>query len=412
MSADRRKQILLVFGGLAVVLVAVIFVVSPSFKNEDAIGAIGAVQKHRAPQIAQKDVILGDEQTKKQQQILYSDFLADATALQSMSANMSTASRAESASRLSARSQEVQSRYVAAAREQVAGMKALASAPCCSFAMKTLESLDEDVNAAANRSLKTEELSALNARIESATQSLNAALHTRSLASIEADVAGLSARMDSRQNLDAARSTLAEAAQALDARSSSASMIQARAAYLDATAKEARILASAEEAMSAGSRAESAAMLESEAHDLAQRALVNMKSSLDSSVQTADVLVQMKASLDAVSKAVDSRANLYSAASLASFRQEESAFARAAESRAAEAQARATAEMRGQLNEISNYLGSAKSLDARAESRSTVADFQAQLASINQAAQSRAVYASVLNESALGSFSTLKSRNQ
>src|SRR6476469_7740360 len=124
MSADRRKKILMVFGVVAVVLVDVIFVVSPSFKSEDAIGAIGAVQKHRAPQIAQQDVILGNEQTK-QNQTQYSDFLADATALQSMSANMSTASRAESASRLAARSADVASRYAAAARDQVAAMRNL-----------------------------------------------------------------------------------------------------------------------------------------------------------------------------------------------------------------------------------------------------------------------------------------------
>ena len=92
--------------------------------------------------------------------------------------------------------------------------------------------------------------------------------------------------------------------------------------------------------------------------------------------------------------------------------QEASAFARQAESRATEAQSRATAEMRGQLNQISSYLGVMNSMGVRADSRSNLAAFQAQLGSINQAAQSRAMYASVLSESALGSYSTLKSRNQ
>src|SRR5712691_9447758 len=88
MSADKRKTILITFAGLAVVLVAVIFIVSPSFKSEDATGAIGAVQKHRAPQIAKADVILGSEQQRHQQNVLYADYLKDAAALQSFAAGV------------------------------------------------------------------------------------------------------------------------------------------------------------------------------------------------------------------------------------------------------------------------------------------------------------------------------------
>ena len=411
MSADRRRKILIGFGAVAVVLVAAIALVSPKFKNEDAIGAIGAVQKHRAPQIAQKDVILGDEQTRKHQQLLFSDYLADAATLQNESAAVNSMSKVEAVSRLAATSSDLRARYVAAAKDQLAGMKALLARD--TLGMNKLESLEADVNAAASRNLAgNEDIGALNARLNSEFAALEASLQTRNLRSVEADVAGLASRVDSRASLDAARSTLAQATQALDARSNTASMIQARASYLDSTAKECRALASAEEALSAGSRTQSASLLSAESHDLAQRALVNMRSSLDSSMETADTLGQMKASLDAVSKAVESRANMYSAASLASFRQEASAFARQAESRATEAQSRATAEMRGQLNQISSYLGVMNSMGVRADSRSNLAAFQAQLGSINQAAQSRAMYASVLSESALGSYSTLKSRNQ
>src|SRR6266487_1877082 len=93
MSTDKRKKILIVFGGLAVVLVAVIAIVSPSFKSEDAIGAIGAVQKHRAPQITRTDVILGDEQLRQTQKVAYTDFLNDAAALQNLSRDFSTAAK-------------------------------------------------------------------------------------------------------------------------------------------------------------------------------------------------------------------------------------------------------------------------------------------------------------------------------
>src|SRR5687768_7340768 len=90
MSAAKRQRMLLGFGGLAVVLVAVIALVSPNFRSEDARGAIGAVQKHRAPQIAQSDVVLGDEQTKQDQQVLYGDFLNDAAALQNIGADLAS----------------------------------------------------------------------------------------------------------------------------------------------------------------------------------------------------------------------------------------------------------------------------------------------------------------------------------
>ncbi len=408
MSADKRKTILISFAGLVVILVAVIAVVSPKFRSEDAMGAIGAVQKHRAPQISQADVILGDEQTRQQQQLLYGDFLADAAALQSMSANIATAARAESTSRLSARKQELQARYLAAARAQVVGMKALFAAD--KLEMAKLEAIDSDIASAGTRVQSRDEIDSLNARLASEFASLDARLNVRNLASIEADVAGLGARVESQKNLDAARSTLAAAAQALDARSNAGSMIRARAMYLDATAKECSALQSAEEALSTGARAES--ILRDEAQALGQRALVNMRTNLDSETAAVDSFGHMSTSLDAVSRAVESRANTYNASSLASFRQESSAFARAVASRNNEAQARATADMRGQLNHISNYLGSVRNLDARAASRANIAECTAQLQSINHAAQSRTVYASVLADSQELANYSLKSRNQ
>src|SRR5207249_3764450 len=65
-------------------LVAAIALWPPNFRKEDASGAIGEVQKHRAPQITQKDVVLGNETVKHQQKVLYADFLADATKLKAL----------------------------------------------------------------------------------------------------------------------------------------------------------------------------------------------------------------------------------------------------------------------------------------------------------------------------------------
>ncbi|HEX7422231.1 MAG TPA: hypothetical protein VF505_20290 [Thermoanaerobaculia bacterium] len=388
MSADRRKKILMVFGGLAVVLVVVIALVRPSFKSDDAIGAIGAVQKHRAPQIAQKDVILGDEQTKKQQQVLYSDFLADSAALQSINANMSTASRTESASRLAARSEDLRARYVNAARDQVAGMKAYYAKD--SLDMKKLESLDSDLAAAASRAQSRDDVSALNARLDSAFASLDSTLRARDNKLAEADVAGLASRIQARENVDGIRSTMAQASASLDARNN-ASAIRDREQYLSAMAKESATLQSAEQALSAGSRTASAVQNElgSAAHDLAQRALVNMRSNFASQSQTAESLSHMAGATSAMNKAAASRSD-----APLGFRDEVAAFGQRIQARSSEAQSRFNYGMNTQLVGMSAYLASAAKYDARTAS---AADFASYLGVLSHAAQSRdQLYASVL----------------
>ena len=110
MSNPNRSKVLLGFGAIvAVAIVAVLFWPS-NVAREDASGAIGAVQKHHAPQIAQQDVILGGESVKRQQQLLSTDFLADAAKLRSISSNRDVA-----AARLF--EQELAMRYMRAARE-------------------------------------------------------------------------------------------------------------------------------------------------------------------------------------------------------------------------------------------------------------------------------------------------------
>src|SRR5437773_12471116 len=84
MSSENRKKVLLGFGALVVILVAAILIWPASFRKEDASGAIGEVQKHRAPQITKTDVVLGNETVKHQQKIRYQDFLADASKLKAI----------------------------------------------------------------------------------------------------------------------------------------------------------------------------------------------------------------------------------------------------------------------------------------------------------------------------------------
>ncbi len=84
MSSENRKKVLLGFGALAVILIVAIALWPPNFRKEDASGAIGEVQKHRAPQITQKDVVLGNESVRHRQKIRYQDFLADASKLKAI----------------------------------------------------------------------------------------------------------------------------------------------------------------------------------------------------------------------------------------------------------------------------------------------------------------------------------------
>ena len=85
-NPNNRKKVLAGFGVFAVAVVAAVLIWQPAYRNEEASGAIGAVEKHRAPQITPSDVILGDEQTRTQQAVLWGDFFQNATKLQSISA--------------------------------------------------------------------------------------------------------------------------------------------------------------------------------------------------------------------------------------------------------------------------------------------------------------------------------------
>ncbi len=113
MSSPNRTRLLLGFSAVVAVLIVAIVLWPANVRKEDAAGAIGAVQKHRAPQITQQDVVLGNESVKHQQKVLYTDFLADAAKLRAMAA-----SRDVAAARVFSR--EVQNRYFTEARAALA----------------------------------------------------------------------------------------------------------------------------------------------------------------------------------------------------------------------------------------------------------------------------------------------------
>jgi hypothetical protein len=119
MSSANRTKVLLGFGALVVILVAAIVLWPANFRKEDASGAIGEVQKHRAPQITQKDVVLGNESVKHHQKVLYADFIADATKLKAIG------ERADAA-QLSEFALELQNRWLTEATEALAAAEAAA----------------------------------------------------------------------------------------------------------------------------------------------------------------------------------------------------------------------------------------------------------------------------------------------
>ena len=110
--SPNRNKVLLGFSAVVAVLIVAFLLWPANIKKEDASGAIGAVQKHRAPQIAQQDVVLGGESVKHEQEILYKDFLADAGKLRAIgSRNDVAAARAYQA--------ELQMRAMRVANEAV-----------------------------------------------------------------------------------------------------------------------------------------------------------------------------------------------------------------------------------------------------------------------------------------------------
>src|ERR1700674_4182358 len=127
MSTENKKKVLVGFGAFAVGLIAVLAIWRPpAFRSEDASGSIGTVQKYHAPQITQKDVILGNEATRHEQQIRYGDFLNDAAKLHALSAQFTANNFDAASAEMDAMRGQVRQRYLDAAKEAVAAAQALA----------------------------------------------------------------------------------------------------------------------------------------------------------------------------------------------------------------------------------------------------------------------------------------------
>ncbi len=352
MSADKRKQILIVFAALAVVLVGVIAYVSPNFRNEDVSGSIGAVQKHRAPQIQAKDVVLGDESVKQQQQVLYADFLSDAAALRSMSANISTLSAKD----LRSHDEQLGARYAASMTSAVAEAKKVMNADDALDAKQRakLAAEADALGAAVDAKLSNEDMEAFSARITVLAKQLSAG---------KADLinsVGAEAQLDAKK--------LQDVAESLEARGS-ASRLRDQAGYLDQISKQAKAVGRAADSLDSRNVGKAVVTLQSEAQELEAKAIRNMEEQLASDEQLSAKLGRM------VSAAGDAQAR-------ATFMNAENELA-----------ASSKAHRYMQLGQIESQIG------AKLQNEAQLARFTVHLARLGKSAESKSLKASALGES-------------
>lgn len=277
MSAEKRKFILLGFAGLAVVLVAVIAIVSPSFRSEDATGAIGAVQKHRAPQITKQDVILGGEQVRQQQKVLFGGYLNDAATLKAISRDLAGVKSNDVQSRIAMAERDLQTRFQQDFELAAVEMRKLADEEQLTLGAKKqaiLGEIDEIVAAGHKAELKDEEMLALSNRL-------------RAVADNELGVSRVSnirLASDEVASLDGIRTKLSEFDVA-----DLATNVRLSCDYLEAMAKESAVLADADNV---------AALNEADVQALGTK-INGMAATLDAQAQ-ANVRSELKAESDEI----------------------------------------------------------------------------------------------------------------
>ena len=384
MSADKRKTILIVFAGVAIVLVAVIAVVSPTFRSEDASGAIGAVQKHRQPQITKADVILGDESLRQEQKVQYVDFLHDATALQNLSANFSTAARTRNKSDYNAvqlgirtQSNDVFNRFKTEIIAVLIGTRSLAESDSAALgARKTAVIADIDNLGARARAMSVanageiENLAAKLRDIENAL-GMKPTVNQRFLDNFKS-------QMESN-NVVAARETLKELEASLGKSADLAMQLSAKTEYVAAMAREAKTLAEADSELSTNNRDRLGLLvvIANEAEALQARAAANMKASLDNAAETYEALGRMKQVVDSFNR--------------------DGSFSREAENldnRKAEAASRINAEAYAQLGALSAHLRDAEAMGSKIRNEA----LDAQLGQLSRFS-GNAAYASMIRNS-------------
>jgi len=310
MSNTNRKNVLLVFGALAIVLVAVFMITRPpALSTEDASGAVAAVEKHHETQITPQDVILGDEATKQEQSVVFADLLNDSAKLQSISAEFGAmaASRADNArvqaasKNLADQDSQLQARYMKYANEAVLAAKAFASRN----ADQKLASDVADLGARLNSKLSSSEQDAFNARL-GIIAVLSKSQSRVDLA--QKQVSEAMSRLQSKQAPEAA-SRLNEAADNLEARES-ASRLASYSDALEAITMQSKAINAAQSKLA--SKSMDARQFQSISNDLAQnasqleaRGYNNLAARLNDQAEMGSKLASINAELGAKAQSIN-----------------------------------------------------------------------------------------------------------
>jgi len=320
MSTSNKKNVLLAFGALAIVLVAVLAIWRPpAFRSEDASGAIGAVEKHRQPQIAQQDVILGDEATREEQSVVFGDFLNDSAKLQSisntvgaMAANkLDSRQVAAAAKNLGEISNDLQARYAA----RLSAFVTAANRVAARSENRKLAADIADLGLRLNAKLAQADMEAVNAKVAAITAAAGA--RAESKASINFAQRAMNEAADALQarNGPEAASKLASAAEELNARAYGASLAQI-SAYLQAITMEAksisatqsRLMALAESRTANKTASAVSAELADQALDLEARAVKNMAARVNDQTEIGTRLQAIDAQIETASRLAGNQA--------------------------------------------------------------------------------------------------------
>lgn len=395
MSQNNRRALFIGIGSIAAAVLVVAIFVAPHFPPEKASGAIGVVQKHRAEQITAKDVILGDEKTRREQNIVFADYLNDATKLQSISvdlAAMSMASTDQTAANLQNIQQQLaghraqlQNRYsenmtaaLAAASEALNSLQATIKAEQLAGMRSELDSLGAALRA--RQTLNHQDMAAFNSRYSEVAEQLQSRLAARSMTNNRAQLAAVTADLQSRNVETATALNAVSRLQAIDrdlaARSDLASAITNEQQYLGSVAREAETLASASEsleALAANNRLaarDSAQQLGHVVADLASRsrelelaAVTNMNNRMQAESAMAADLAQMSQMLAATQRDLASRS--MEASTLASIEREVANLNSRLQSRSSELESALSASMHAELASCASYLQARNAFNAR-----------------------------------------------
>ena len=373
MSARNNRKFLLGFGVIAAVLVVVLTLWRPQVQNEPVSGAIGAVQKHHAPQIAKADVILVDEPTRQQQKFLYGDPFADSVKLQNVALEIGSASHGEAGSaallqkaqsELQEMSADLQSRYLNGMKSAVASLEQISAKQ--NLAGNRLGNVSEEAAQLSSalgskHQLSSEEMGQLAAKLSAISKAVGSSDEVSALAAASRDMAGAVTAV--QNNSEMASAKLDNVATAINARGNSDSIsLAAHANSLSSMAVEGKILGEVE--MQLASRNAGAAQQEKAVQELASEA-----AALES-IALKNVEMQMEAETNMASTLRDMEMQLASAQAgsnvqLVNVRQ-------ALASRENAFQARATGSVSAAISSLSAYMNARSAVLARNESRVVV----------------------------------------